>query len=223
MLLLDSKKSIIFDMDGVLLLSSDLHEFAFKTVCEKYSLSMIAYSEISGMKTDEAFGIILEKNETISNAEFIKVLVREKQILASNLLKENPPIAENCFNIIKTLSKTHSLCLASSSRKKNVELFLNTSNTKEFFSIVLSGDDVIHSKPNPEIFIKALHGLSQNPEKCIVVEDSAKGILAAKNANIEVIGIAKDNLVSIKLKESGAAHILKSIGEIFTLTKDYLH
>ncbi|KAB8027994.1 HAD family hydrolase [Fluviispira multicolorata] len=214
-MILSNKKLIIFDMDGVLFLSTHSHEIAFKSICQKYSLPNFIYTEISGMRTDEAFLHIFNKNKMIYTPELVQLMTIEKREIAAHLLRENPIFAENCYNIIKNLSEKYILSLASSSDQKNVHYFLNTSRTKEFFKVIISGNEVSKCKPDPEIFNKILYTLSISPQESLVIEDSIKGIEAAKSAKICAIGIANDEFMRTNLMHAGAFNVFLSVNEFY--------
>ena len=80
------------------------------------------------------------------------------------------------------------LTLASSSPHKLINYILNKCRLNEFFQVRISGDDVNNGKPDPEIFIKAADLISIKPENCLVIEDSANGVKAAKQAGMKCIG-----------------------------------
>jgi beta-phosphoglucomutase len=61
------------------------------------------------------------------------------------------------------------------------------------FDVIVDGNDVSKSKPNPEVFIKAAKQMNLLPKNCVVVEDAPAGIIAALSANMKVIGIGKSN------------------------------
>lgn len=207
-------------MDGVLFLSTQSHELAFKAICEKYSLTNFFYSEISGMRTDEAFVYILNKNKVKYSSELLEKMTIEKRKIASHLLREKPIFAENCYNILKDLSEKYTLSLASSSHQKNVDLFLDTSDTKRFFKIIITGNNVTKSKPDPEIFTKILQMTSIKAHESLVIEDSVKGIQAANNANINSIGIANNDIMKETLTNSGALYTYSTVNEFYQTLRE---
>ncbi|MGC8719004.1 MAG: HAD family hydrolase, partial [Thermodesulforhabdaceae bacterium] len=87
------------------------------------------------------------------------------------------------------------LGLVSGSFRREVEVFLNYLGILELFSIFVTAEDVKHSKPDPESYLKALDLMSDylnktlNPSSCFAFEDTPAGIEAAKGANIKVIGV----------------------------------
>jgi len=85
------------------------------------------------------------------------------------------------------------LALASSSSRNQIERILGKFNLENFFSAVVSGDDVQRGKPDPEIFLKVTELLEIDPASCIVIEDSVNGVAAAKGANMKCIGYINPN------------------------------
>ena len=99
------------------------------------------------------------------------------------------PIIIVIKNLIKNLSeKQVLLILASSSSQRVIDKILTLSKLKKYFKHVISGYEVKKSKPAPDIFIKAAEIAGVTPGKCIVIEDSENGVLAAKRAGMKVIG-----------------------------------
>ncbi|AUX12813.1 haloacid dehalogenase [Latilactobacillus sakei] len=77
--------------------------------------------------------------------------------------------------------------IASSNFRTMVEDFMQSTGLKPRFNQIVSGDEVIHGKPHPEIFLKALDKLAIPAPSALVLEDSPNGILAASKADIPVI------------------------------------
>ncbi len=177
-------------MDGVLFLSSDIHFNAFQETLAEEPVEVLNYRELAGLRTDSAIQKIYNRTGKALSPEKLQTLTYRKRKNASKMLKTNPPVAKNCSEVIAELSRRGVLlALASSSSSHNVNLFLESSGTRKFFQIILSGDDIKTSKPDPEIFQVARKSLGLQTSECIVVEDSENGILSAKAAGINVIGV----------------------------------
>lgn len=81
------------------------------------------------------------------------------------------------------------IALASSSPASWISATLQSLGVRDYFSVVVSGDDVKHGKPEPDIYLKASALLGIPPERCLVLEDSPAGMLAGKRAGMAIIGI----------------------------------
>jgi beta-phosphoglucomutase len=177
-------------MDGVLLLSSDLHYNAFCKALLDEPVEILDYSEFAGMRTDSAIRKIYKQAKVVLNPEKFEEIVSRKRKYAAEMLREHLPVAPDCYQVIAELFRRDiSLAIASSSSSQNVQLFLDSSGTRNFFSIIMSGEDVENAKPNPEIFRTVRNSLRLLPESCFVVEDSESGIRGAQADGMKVIGV----------------------------------
>ena len=80
------------------------------------------------------------------------------------------------------------LSLASSSGRKLIDIFTQQTNIAHYFEVIMSGDDVQYSKPNPEIFLKVAQRYGLPATQFTVIEDSTNGVKAAKSANMQCVG-----------------------------------
>lgn len=89
--------------------------------------------------------------------------------------------------------------IASSAPRVNVELMLRVANVEEYFDAIVSADDVTIGKPDPQVFLRAAAKLGVPPSRCIVVEDAAAGIEAARRAGMRSIGAKANGHLSADL------------------------
>ncbi|ANF98748.1 phosphatase [Paenibacillus bovis] len=80
------------------------------------------------------------------------------------------------------------MVVASSSPRALIELILERLDIRRFFGGMISGEEVAHGKPAPDIFLRAAEILGVAPERCMVIEDSRNGVRAAKSAGMRCIG-----------------------------------
>ncbi|MDI3311034.1 MAG: HAD-IA family hydrolase, partial [Thermoanaerobacterium sp.] len=85
------------------------------------------------------------------------------------------------------------LAVASSSPIEVIKLVVKRLKLESYFDELVSGDFVKRSKPHPDIFLYAAEKLLVEPERCLVIEDSNKGVLAAKSAGMKVVGFINPN------------------------------
>jgi len=91
-------------------------------------------------------------------------------------------------------SKNKGLKLAVGSASKNAAVVLKKLGIIDLFEVVVDGNMVTHSKPHPEVFIKAAQSMGLQPSECIVFEDAQAGIEAARAADIFAVGVSLDML-----------------------------
>lgn len=183
-------KALIFDMDGVLFLSSDCHEEAFREVFASCGIKDFLYASIAGMRTDDAFRKIFVENGKVLDNSQLKVLVEEKRKKALALLAEKGEIMAGSSDLVAYLRGKYRLALASSASPRTVELFLRKSGYADAFEFCLDGSTVLKSKPEPDIYQLALEKFGLEPKQCVVIEDSVSGVRAALRAKIPVIALA---------------------------------
>ena len=105
-------------------------------------------------------------------------------------IEKGVPLKLGAYEILEYLKENNfKIALATSAISERSFKQLNQANIKGFFDVVVCRDDVIKTKPNPEIFLKAANKLGVSPEQCIVIEDSDAGIEAAFNAGMIPIHI----------------------------------
>lgn len=206
-------RGLIFDMDGVLFLSTPAHANAFREVFSKHGVQQFQYAPYAGMKTEEVFSIVFENHGLSLPTEKLKQLVRLKRETARRILEQEAPLTERCAETLQTLCLKYRLALATSSSPENVDLFLNQSATREHFQVILSGADVMKAKPDPEIYRLAASKLGLKPTECIVVEDSLNGVKAARAASIPVIGVT-GIYTAQELRASGTYLVIDRISEL---------
>ena len=100
------------------------------------------------------------------------------------------PGLQDLLNMLK--SHHIKTAIASSSPHNHIELILNRLNVRHYFDKIISGDDVKHGKPAPDIFLKAAELLGLNPKDCMVIEDAPTGVTASNRAEITVIAVPNE-------------------------------
>jgi len=211
--LLEGYDGIIFDMDGVLWNSNKCHERAYSETLKLLGVNIPPYNTIAGKRTDDVMKKILETSGVDFLEKDIVNLVRRKRRLANKYLAIDKPISCGVFSLLKKISSSRKIALASSSSKKNVSLFLDISKTRQFFSIVLTGDDIALAKPDPEIYIKAAELLNIKPNKILVIEDALSGVEAAINAGLSVIAITGTYSRS-ELENAKALYVIDNLSQV---------
>ncbi|MGH8556582.1 MAG: HAD family hydrolase [Methylococcales bacterium] len=208
--------TLIFDLDGVLFFSSAAHGAAYDRTFKAYGYNGLPYAEIAGVRTDDAFRRVLSNEDVVESDALIQELTVTKRKWAGLFLREAPPVVPNCRFILEQLHESFILGLASSASKNTVDLFLDASGTRDLFQSVLCGQDVEHSKPSPEIFLKVMRKLNVEAKSVAVIEDSVAGVIAGKRAGATVIGV-RGTVDDSALIENGAKIVVSGIRELLDL------
>lgn len=185
-------KCVIFDMDGVIIDSEEIHKKAYYETFVSLGLEVSdeLYKSFTGSSTINAFQRLVAHFNLNDNPE---ELVLDKRKRYVNFFENNPDLhlVEGVEEIIKYFyQKGITLILASSSAMINIDRVFNRFDLDQYFTAKISGADLTESKPNPEIFNKAAVLGNTPKENCIVIEDSDNGVKAANDANIFVFGFA---------------------------------
>jgi beta-phosphoglucomutase-like phosphatase (HAD superfamily) len=184
-------EAVIFDMDGVLIDSYSMHKEALEIVAGQYGInvtksdfvSLFGKTGFEGMRSlpycknwnDEKVLEFCDKQD----AAFRKIFKKKPVLIEGSL-----DFAEKLFNFGIPMA------IGTSAPRGNVEIFLDSLNINHLFKNVITCDDVLKGKPEPEIFIRCAELTNKKPEHCLVFEDSLMGVQAGKAANSFVIALA---------------------------------
>lgn len=188
--LIKNAKFLIFDFDGTIADTSLIHEKAFKKVFEPFLIN-INYQEISGKSTKDAINYILKKNNLKIMPAKIESIIKRKQtivreeIISCSDFKPLPNVKE----FIENVYGNYQLAIASSGSRKTIELALKKLNLINYFNLILCSEDVIKSKPSPDIFLKVINVAKYSKEDSLIFEDSQNGIEASIAAKIPFINV----------------------------------
>jgi beta-phosphoglucomutase len=187
---------VIFDLDGVLVSTDELHYKAWKRLAVELGIMNFTKEDNmrqKGVSRMESLEVVLEKGDkTYTEAEKI-ILADRKNSYYVDYLKELNKDAV-LTDVIQTLTELRNkgILIGVGSASKNTPLILKMTELESYIDQVSCGLDVTRSKPDPEVFLVAAKKLGLPKEECLVVEDSAAGIVAAKAANMKSLGVGPE-------------------------------
>lgn len=183
---------VIFDLDGVIVSTDELHYLAWKTIADREGIPFDRKinNRLRGVSRKESLEIILSYSKKKYSEAEKETLMKQKNDIYVASLKElsSSDIFPGTREVLEQLKQLGVLTgLASSS--KNARLILEKIALTKAFDCIVDGNMIAHSKPHPEVFKKAADILQIPYEKALVVEDAKSGIDGAKNANMLAVGI----------------------------------
>jgi len=203
-------EAVGFDMDGVLVDGEPLHFRAVNELLAPFgkSLSVEEYRPFMGTKAGwrqmvETLGLPLSPDEYRDryNAIILRLYREESRPL---------PGARELVGALRRAGMP--LGLASSSAKEWVETCLDAIGLAEAFDVVVTGSDVEHGKPDPEIYLRTAARLGVEPRRCLVFEDAPAGVEAAVRAGMTVWAVRTPYTEGLELP--GAARVVGSLEEV---------
>ncbi len=208
-------KTLIFDMDGVIVDSEHLHCKAWIQAYQELGIPInedYYFSKISGKHGLDSTRMVFEDHQKEYHPAFAASFVLRKDQLASELMKQYIQPISGVVEVIKKFSKQYKLGLGSTSSMVVVNTVLTKFAIDDKFSIIISGEGVRQGKPHPEIYEKIAKLLEEDPRQCLVIEDSKSGIMAAKSAGMKCIAILNSRNKKEDLVNADA--IIASFGEL---------
>jgi HAD superfamily hydrolase (TIGR01509 family) len=201
--------AVVFDMDGVLLDSEPLHHQVLNDVlaAEGHALTFADYRPYIGTTLEYTWSDLIRR---LALRRPVSDYINRYDAAILEGYRRHSVIAPGAAALLETLqARDLRLAVASSSRTAWVEAALETLGIRRFFELIVTGDMVRHSKPHPEIYLLAARRLGVPPTRCLAVEDSPKGVLAARAAGMTVIGVRTAYTAHLSL--DGAAVVLDSL------------
>lgn len=185
-------KACIFDLDGVLVDTAHYHFLAWKRLAKEfdYELTEEINEELKGVSRMKSLDIVLHHaNVSLENQKKALLADRKNGWFTEYVHNMNPdelfPGVRELFS--KLRNDDIKIGLASSS--KNAKTIIEILGIQNEFETVVDGNMIVHSKPDPEIFLLAAKNLGIEPAACVVFEDAEAGVEAALAAGMKCVGV----------------------------------
>lgn len=205
-------RTVIFDMDGVLIDSEIVYLRHQKKKLEK---------KYPWIKESDLYPLVgMDNNEDKyfmadllgGDAEDPAFLQELKEVYSGVEISYPEIMRPVVPSLLKSLKEQGlKIALASSSRMDNILEVLTSCKIREFFDFVVSGEQFVHSKPDPEIYFHVMKALEVQPEECLIIEDSTYGVTAAHRAGAHVIAVRDDRFC---FNQSLADYQINSLEEV---------
>lgn len=210
----------IFDMDGLLVDSETVARDSWQVACKRHGFEIpwSVYSKFLGRSLKDIKEIFEAEIDT--DIDFMDFKAEVDQIRVEDFEANGVRLMPGCKELLDYLkSQNKKMIVATSSYQDVANKRLADAGILSYFDGVISGDMIEHSKPHPEIFEVAQRKLGCSKNKCVVLEDSNTGVLAANNAGIRVIMVP--GLVEAdEYSEVNNYMICKSLSDVMNYFKE---
>jgi len=186
-------RAVIFDWDGVVVDSSVHHERSWEVLAAQRGLPLPAdhFKRGFGKKNN----VIIPDLGWAKEPSEVDALAHEKEEIYRSLVREKGIEPQPGVRALLAALRAKKIpcAIASSTERANLDLPLDLMGLREFFTVIVSGEEVVHGKPDPAVFLLAAERLGSPPADCVVIEDALVGIEAAKRAGMPVLAVATTN------------------------------
>ena len=197
-------RAVIFDFNGIIVDDEPIHFELFRRVLEEEGIALSEkdyYARYLGMDDRGCFTTVYrDQGRSISDKQ-VAGLIARKAVYYQETIRNNIHPFPGVTTLVSQLAERYSLAIASGALRNEIESILSSIGIRKYFRAVVSAEDVAQSKPDPEIFLKALARLNEDyfpgkpiaPGECLVIEDSKEGIKGARQAGMRCLAVANSH------------------------------
>lgn len=196
-------KAVLFDFNGVVIDDEPIHEALISELLlgENLLIKPGEFAEICLGRSDRAClsELLTRRGRLVGDRDLDRLLAKKNTAYLARLAELDPlPLYPGLEDLIfRFRGAGLTLAVVSGALGNEIEAVLTRAGLRQHFSVIVGGDDILGSKPEPEGYLMAIAQLNQadprfdlKPENCLAIEDSFAGIQAAKAAGISVVGVA---------------------------------
>lgn len=196
-------KAVLFDFNGVIINDEPVHQKLIEEILLSENLRPSAedyWKDCLGRSDRACLKVLLEKRGRIMSDQDLTRLISKKAKAYRHQLENlsELPIYPGVKDLIDKICEAQLIMgVVSSSLRSEVEFVLEKAQLRQYFSVIIAGDDIKVSKPEPDGYLLAVERLNQQfpelnakPSDCLAIEDTPAGIEAAKRAGMQVVGVA---------------------------------
>jgi HAD superfamily hydrolase (TIGR01509 family) len=205
-------KAIFWDNDGTLVNTEPLFFEAYKQVLDQVGIKLTRDYYVNKQLKKNISILELARLKGLTEIE-VENLKEEGYKKYSELLSKGVPVMKGVRYTLNKLSKKYLMGVVTSSRLEHFNSIMTSSGLSGFFDFSITREDVKHEKPSPESYLLAIKKTGFNPSECIAIEDSERGVVAAKAANLTCYAIP--NILTRENDFSMSDFVLNSAEEIF--------
>ena len=210
-----SLKAVVFDVDGTLINSVDVHAQAWVDAFAEFGHE-VRFGDVRrqiGKGGDQLMPVFLSKAEIEQCGE--KLEERRGALLKERYLPGIKPFPAVRELLQRVIADGKAIALASSAKEDELEQYKKIANIVDLIDVETSSDDAVKSKPHPDIFCAALAKLDiAQPEQVIVVGDTPYDVEAAAKAGLRTIGLLCGGWSEDELRQAGCVAVFKDPADL---------
>jgi len=188
--MMDNSRAVLWDMDGTLVDSAEYHWQAWRDTMarEEFPITHEQFLATFGQRNDSILRRWLGENATTDSIQ--RVGDAKEALYREHVRRQGIAPLPGAFECVHTLQREGwRQAVASAAPRANIETILEVLQAADCFQAIVSAEDVLRGKPDPQVFLVAARKLGVQPAHCIVVEDAQHGIEAAHAAGMRSIGV----------------------------------
>jgi beta-phosphoglucomutase len=193
-------KGLIFDLDGVIVTTEHNHFIAWQRTANSLGIDFEEeHNELlKGVSRADSLTKILELGSKTISSEAFEALLKSKNDFYVDSIQElnQSDLLPGVLDLLHE-AKSKGIKLGIGSSSKNANFILKLIKIDELFDVVIDGNGVEFPKPHPEVFLNGAKALGLSPSECIVFEDAASGIAAAKAGGFNAIAVGNPNIADM--------------------------
>jgi beta-phosphoglucomutase len=204
--------AVLFDLDGVLILSEAAHWQSWRQVAQQRGVQLTAamFKQYFGRTNDDTIRALFGALPAADRQR----IAEHKEQLWRDAIRAAVPLAPGAIAVLTALRAAgHALALGSSAPAANVDAALDGTGLRPLLPVVVDGNMVQRGKPDPEVFARCAAALGVEPARCVVVEDALAGIAAALAGGMRAIGVATTH-PDATLRRAGAHDVVAALREL---------
>jgi len=207
-------EAVIFDWDGTLADTEPVVVLAFQTVLREIGciVSDEFLERLIGIGVRNMLKEALESTGMHFDDRALDDLVRRKNKVQLGMT-EKIELLKGAVDILESLHDKVKIALATMSNRVVMDKVLAEKGLRKYFNFVITADEVERPKPDPEVFLECAKELRCLPEKCVVVEDSVFGVIAARKADMKCIAVPSGAYSAEELRKEEPDLIVNSLEE----------
>ena len=208
---------MIFDYDGTLVDSEPAHALATRAGLAEAGIDLSIEEFMArwvGLPDVECYrGVAEDRGVILDPAVFERVRGAKNRFYEATVLEGRVPLCEGAVELVRALGGRARLAVCSAARRVEIESTLARHGLLDVFGTIVAVEDVARSKPDPQGYRLAARRLELEPDACVAIEDTPRGVHAARGAGMRVVAVAQ-TLPSSRLVGEGPSLVVDRLADL---------